>query len=72
MIKSAFDLLKEYEIYISKESLNIVKEYHSYYWTEMKDGTIINKPLDRMNHCMDAMRYLTFSSFGKQQNFFVI
>jgi len=71
-VNAGISLLKEYEIYISKESLNIVKEYHSYYWTEMKDGTIINKPLDRMNHCMDAMRYLTFSSFGKQQNFFVI
>lgn len=71
-INAGISLIKEYEVYVSQESKNIEKEYHSYYWTEMKDGTIINKPLDRMNHCMDAIRYLAFSSFGKAENFFVI
>ena len=71
-VNAGISLLKEYDIYISSESKNIEKEYHSYYWTEMKDGTIINKPVDRLNHCMDAMRYATFSSFGRAQNFFVI
>ena len=71
-INAGISLLKEYDIFVSKESKNIIKEYQNYWWAEMKDGTIINKPLDRFNHCMDAMRYLTFSSFGRSQNFFVI
>ena len=71
-VNAGISLLKEYNIFVSKESKNIEKEYHSYYWTELKDGTIVNKPVDRLNHCMDAMRYATFSSFGRAENFFVI
>ena len=71
-VNAGISLLKEYNIFVSQESKNIEKEYHSYYWTELKDGTIVNKPVDRLNHCMDAMRYATFSSFGRAENFFVI
>ena len=69
-VNAGISLLKEYNIFVSQESKNIEKEYHSYYWTELKDGTIVNKPVDRLNHCMDAMRYATFSSFGRAEKLF--
>jgi phage terminase large subunit len=71
-INSGISKLKEYNIFVSKESKNIITEYYSYYWEQMKDGTIINKPIDRQNHAMDAIRYAVYSQFGKKENFFVI
>jgi len=57
---------------ISKESKNFIREYHTYYWDQMKDGTIINKPVDKNNHLMDALRYCVYSAYGKGVDFFVI
>jgi phage terminase large subunit len=41
-------------------------------WEELKDGTIINKPVDKMNHLMDALRYATYSRYKNRYDFFVI
>ena len=71
-INAGISLLKEYDIIVSKESKNIIKEYNNYYWEELKDGTIINKPKDKFNHAMDSIRYGVYSQYGKRQNFFVI
>jgi phage terminase large subunit len=71
-INAGISLLKEYDIYVSKESKNIIKEYNNYYWEELKDGTIINKPKDKFNHAMDSIRYGVYSQYGRRENFFVI
>jgi len=71
-INSGISFLKEFDIYVSLESKNLFKEYQSYYWTELKDGTIINKPIDRFNHLMDSIRYGVYSEYSKRNNFFVV
>lgn len=71
-INAGISLLKEYDIIVSKESKNIIKEYNNYYWEELKDGTIINKPKDKFNHAMDSIRYGVYSQYGRRENFFVI
>jgi len=71
-INAGISLLKEFDVYVSKESKNIIKEYNNYYWEELKDGTIVNKPKDKFNHAMDSIRYGVYSQYGKKQNFFVI
>jgi len=71
-INAGISLLKEFDVYVSKESTNFAKEYSSYYWEQLKDGTIINKPKDRFNHLMDALRYCTYSQYSRRSEFFVI
>ena len=71
-INAGISLLKEFDIICSSESNNLRTEYLSYYWQELKDGTIINKPLDRMNHLMDALRYCVYSEHSNKNKFFVI
>lgn len=71
-INAGISLLKEFNIVVSQESKNILKEYNNYYWQELKDGTIINKPMDRFNHAMDAIRYGVYSQYAKRADFFVI
>ena len=71
-INAGISLIKEFDIIVSKESTNFIKEYQSYWWEELKDGTIINKPLDRFNHLMDCTRYLIYSAYSRRSEFFVI
>lgn len=45
-------------IFVTKRSINIIKEYRNYLWlTDPKTGKIINEPQDFLNHTMDAIRY---------------
>lgn len=71
-INAGISLIKEFDVYVSHQSTNLAREYSTYYWTELKDGTIINKPIDRNNHLMDALRYAVYSQYSKRNNFFVI
>lgn len=57
-IKNGIDILKRYTINITTDSPNILKEFKSYKWAEDKTGLAINKPIDFMNHSIDALRYL--------------
>ena len=50
------DLLKNYKINVSVQSKNLLNEFSRYVWVK-KDGENINKPIDRYNHAIDALRY---------------
>lgn len=71
-INAGISLIKEFDVIVSSESKNIQKEQQNYYWMEMKDGTIINKPIDRFNHSIDAIRYGVYSRYKNRNDFFVI
>ena len=71
-INAGISLLREYDVFVSNESTNMKKEYESYWWDVLKDGTIINKPIDKNNHLMDALRGVVYTAYGRRQNFFVI
>jgi len=71
-INAGISLIKEFDIVVSKESENLIKEYQYYFWEQMKDGTIINKPVDKANHLMDALRYGIYTRFKNRIDFFVI
>lgn len=71
-INAGISLVKEFDVYVSQESKNLQREYQSYYWEQLKDGTIVNKPLDKNNHLCDALRYAVYSQYSKRADFFVI
>ena len=71
-INAGISLMKEFDIVVSKDSKNMVKEYETYWWDALKDGTIINKPLDRNNHLMDSLRYCIYTIWSRRAEFFVI
>jgi len=49
---------QEQIIYLTKRSLNLIKEKNNYAWMiDKKTGETINTPIDMWNHGMDAGRY---------------
>jgi phage terminase large subunit len=71
-INAGISLLKEYDVFYSFESKNLHNEFQFYFWEQLKDGTIINKPIDKQNHLMDAIRYGVYSKYKNRNDFFVI
>jgi len=72
-INAGISLIKEFDIYVSEESLNILKEQLSYVYDELKDGTIINKPKsNQADHLLDSIRYSVYSRWRNRNDFFVI
>jgi phage terminase large subunit len=71
-INAGISLLKEFDIIVSNESKNIKKEQQTYFWHQLKDETIINKPIDKNNHLMDAIRYAVYSQYRNRNDFFVV
>ena len=58
-IRSGIDRLKSKKMYVTKRSLNLIKELRNYRWALDKSGKATNKPIDDFNHAIDAIRYAT-------------
>jgi phage terminase large subunit len=56
-ILQGIQYVQQQKISITKQSINLIKEYRNYVWITDRDGKILNTPLDLYNHAMDAGRY---------------
>lgn len=57
-IMAGITKMQEYEICITKESVNGIKEAHNYTYRQDKEGKWLNEPIDAYNHFWDATRYV--------------
>ncbi len=64
-INAGIDILKRHKIFATSRSSNLIKELQNYKWTEDKNGNLLNKPLDVMNHALDASRYAVYNKLSK-------
>ena len=56
-VKNGIDKIKQHSLYITKRSVDVLKEIKSYKWKEDKDGRVLDEPLKFNDHAMDALRY---------------
>lgn len=56
-VKQGIQLVQQQRIWVTKRSVNVLKEFRNYLWQTDTDGKIINIPIDIFNHAMDAIRY---------------
>ena len=70
-VNAGISLLKEFDIIVSDCSKNLIKEYSTYFWEQLKDETITNIPIDKNNHLMDAIRYGVYTKYKNRIDFFV-
>ena len=64
-VNAGIDLLKRFKIHIHRDSHNCIQEFRNYKWQEDRSGKTINKPIDKHNHTIDAVRYATYSVLSK-------
>lgn len=53
--------VKSMPLYITKKSINLLKEIRSYKWKTGKDGRVLDEPVKFNDHAMDAGRYGVFT-----------
>lgn len=57
-IIAGIEKTKEFKMYVTERSYNIMKELRNYVWDKDKDGHYINAPADgQADHACDAFRY---------------
>ena len=61
--------MKQYKIKVTKRSVNLIKELRNYTWDKDKEGKQINKPIDFMNHAIDAARYAVMMMQRKRHEY---
>ena len=58
-ILTGIALLQDYDLIVTEDSYNVIKEFNNYVWLDKK-----TKPIDDYNHCIDALRYAVFYQLG--------
>lgn len=56
-IRKGIDIIKSKKLFVTKRSLNLIKELRNYSWQLDKEGKATNKPIDANNHLIDSLRY---------------
>lgn len=67
-ITASIATLQQYTIMIVKGSDNLKKELRSYIWDTDVNGKALNEPIDKNNHCIDAVRYIALNCLGKKSH----
>lgn len=67
-IKNSIDRLQEYQIFVTSQSMNLIKELRQYRWAKDKEGKSLNAPEDIMNHAIDALRYVALNKLSQFEN----
>lgn len=57
-IMAGITKMQEYEICVTKGSVNVIKELRNYTYRQDKEGKWLNVPIDAYNHGIDAVRYV--------------
>lgn len=70
-IRFGIDTVQLQKIWVTKRSINIIKEYRNYTWKQdRRTEKWLNDPIDAFNHAMDAVRYgITDLVSGKEYVF---
>jgi len=63
-ITFGISVLQDREILVTKSSTNLIKELRRYSWDTDKAGKKLNKPIDEMNHAIDALRYFAMMALA--------
>lgn len=66
-IVSGIDILKRYRIHVTRRSMGLLSNLRSYQWGKDKDGNMTNKPEDKNNHGIDAIRYVALAKLAEHR-----
>jgi len=66
-ISNGINLVKQGKISVTSSSINLKAELKKYIWLVDKYGEQTNRPIDRFNHAIDALRYFVMWNYHEQK-----
>ena len=67
-VLNGIDILKRHRLHVTRQSLNLIKEFNNYKWVTDKNGNKLNKPVDAFNHALDAIRYVALNKITNSKS----
>lgn len=64
--------VKSKPLYITRSSVECIKELKSYKWKKDKDGKVLDEPVKFRDHGADALRYAVFTKLSKPKRIVLI
>ena len=61
-VKEGIMFMMDYKIIIDRSSINLIKEFNNYSWSDKTSG----QPIDKWNHGIDGLRYVV--QYNKQSS----
>lgn len=72
-INFGIQLMQEESYLVTKKSINVIDELQKYTWKkDKKTNDKLNKPIDKFNHAIDAIRYHEMETLASKQPFFIM
>lgn len=68
-VKHGINKVKQFKVYVTKESVDLIEELTRYKWRTDANGDPMNEPIDKYNHGLDALRYVTTKKFAGHYEF---
>lgn len=68
-VMNGIDIMKRFNIFLTKDSQNTRIEFDHYRWAMDKEGRSTNEPVDMYNHAVDAVRYVVQAKVSKPVSF---
>ena len=68
-LKFQLQWMQGWQLNVTKDSIDLIKELRNYVWAKDKDGNPLNEPIGKFNHCLDAMRYAVWTRFGQKAGY---
>ena len=65
-LKFQLNWMQGWKLFVTKDSLNLIEELRNYTWAKSKDGELLNEPIDKWNHLLDALRYAVWTKFAEK------
>ncbi|CAM5999292.1 unnamed protein product [Sphagnum balticum] len=56
-VAQGIQFVQAQQISVTKQSVNVIKEYRNYIWETDREGKVMNEPEHLFSHSMDAVRY---------------
>lgn len=70
-INYGIEIVQQQNYLVTSSSKNLIDELQKYTWAkDKKTGEALNKPIDKYNHAMDALRYHEMEDIGLKKEFF--
>jgi phage terminase large subunit len=66
-IKNSIDILKRFNLNVTRRSTNLLNELGAYKWKTGQNGKALNEPVDSCNHLIDPLRYVALNKLKINQ-----
>ncbi len=68
-VKDGIDFVRRQKLFITSDSINILKEIQTYKYKEDKTGLVLEEPVKAFDHAMDAIRYGLYTHLGNKMDY---